>query len=135
MEMEAHQKLDLPVDIKCCSEIQLAFRNSDQYPGTVALELARSVDKTAYLLPYGLYLRALFYNRVLFKQAGIAAAPKTMDEFRDDSKKIAALPGKSGYCLRGGPGGLNAWIMFGAAMAGNNVFFTPGGVSTLEDPW
>jgi hypothetical protein len=39
MEMEAHQKLDLPVDIKCCSEIQLAFRNSDQYPGTVALEL------------------------------------------------------------------------------------------------
>jgi hypothetical protein len=29
----------LPVDIKCCSEIQLAFRNSDQYPGTVALEL------------------------------------------------------------------------------------------------
>ena len=99
-----------------------------------ALQLARSVDETAYLLPYGLYLRALFYNKVLFKQAGIAAPPRTMDEFRADSKKIAALPGKSGYCLRGGPGGLNAWIMFGAAMAGNNAFFTPGGVSTLEDP-
>jgi multiple sugar transport system substrate-binding protein len=99
-----------------------------------ALEMARSVDRTAYLLPYGLYLRALLYNKVLFKQAGIAAPPKTMDEFREDSKKIAALPGKSGYCLRGGPGGLNAWIMFGAAMAGNNTFFSSNGVSTLEDP-
>ena len=99
-----------------------------------ALEMARAVDKTAYLLPYGLYLRALFYNRLLFKQAGIAAPPKTMDEFRDDSRKIAALPGKYGYCLRGGPGGLNAWLMFGAAMAGNNVFFNAAGASTLEEP-
>jgi multiple sugar transport system substrate-binding protein len=98
-----------------------------------ALELARSVDKTAYLFPYGFYLRALFYNKVLFKQAGIAAPPKTMDEFRDDAKKIAALPGKSGYCLRGGPGGLNAWVMFGAAMAGNNTFFRPDDTSTLTD--
>jgi multiple sugar transport system substrate-binding protein len=99
-----------------------------------ALEIARAVDKTAYLLPYGLYLRALFYNKMLFKQAGIAAPPKTMDEFHEDAKKIAALPGKSGYCLRGGPGGLNAWIMFGAAMAGNNIFFKPDGSSTLADP-
>src|SRR5271167_4179784 len=75
------------------------------------MEMARLVDNTAYMLPYGLYLRALFYNKILFKQAGIAAPPKTMDEFRADAKKIAALPGKSGYCLRGGPGGLNAWIM------------------------
>jgi multiple sugar transport system substrate-binding protein len=97
-----------------------------------AMQMARSVDNTAYLIPYGLYLRALFYNKVLFKQAGIAAAPKTMDEFREDAKKISALPGKSGYCLRGGPGGLNAWIMFGAAMAGNNTFFRPDGTSTLS---
>jgi multiple sugar transport system substrate-binding protein len=98
-----------------------------------ALAMARSVDKTAYLIPYGLYLRALFYNKVLFKQAGIGAAPKTMVEFREDAKKISALPGKAGYCLRGGPGGLNAWIMFGAAMAGNNIFFRPDGTSTLSD--
>jgi multiple sugar transport system substrate-binding protein len=99
-----------------------------------ALEVARAVDKTAYMLPYGLYLRALFYNKDLFKQAGIAAPPKTLDEFREDSRKISALPGKSGYCLRGGPGGLNAWVIFGAALAGNNVFFKPDGTSTFEDP-
>jgi multiple sugar transport system substrate-binding protein len=99
-----------------------------------ALGMARAVNKTAYLLPYGLYLRALVYNKVLFKQAGIAEPPKTLDEFRAVAKRISSLPGKSGYCLRGGPGGLNAWIMFGASLAGNNVFFTPQGTSTLSDP-
>lgn len=99
-----------------------------------SLEMARAVDKTAYTFPYGLYMRALFYNKILFKQAGIAAPPKTMEEFRDDAKKISALPGKYGYCLRGGPGGLNSWIMFDAALAGNNVFFRPDGTSTLTDP-
>jgi multiple sugar transport system substrate-binding protein len=99
-----------------------------------ALEMARGVDHTAYLLPYGLYLRALFYNKTLFKQAGIAAPPKTMDEFHEDARKIALLPGKSGYCLRGGPGGLNGWVMFQAAMAGSNVFFNPDGTSTMASP-
>ena len=70
----------------------------------------------------------------MFKQAGIAEPPKTLEEFRADARKISSLPGKYGYCLRGGPGGLNAWIMFGASLAGNNVFFTPQGTSTLTDP-
>jgi len=39
IKMEAHQKLDPPVDIKCCTAIQLAIRNADPYPGTVSLEL------------------------------------------------------------------------------------------------
>ena len=99
-----------------------------------ALEIARAVDHTAYLMPYGLYLRALLYNKALFRQAGVSAPPKTMDEFREVAKKISALPGKYGYCLRGGPGGLNAWIMFGASFAGNNAFFRPDGTSTLTDP-
>jgi hypothetical protein len=46
MEMEAHQKLEPPVDIKCCSEIQLAIQNTDQYPGTISLELIL-IDRTA----------------------------------------------------------------------------------------
>jgi multiple sugar transport system substrate-binding protein len=98
------------------------------------LEVARAFDHTAYLLPYGIYLRAMLYNKVLFKQAGISELPHTMDEFREAAKKISALPGKSGYCLRGGTGGLNAWIMFGAGMAGTNTFFNADGSSTLNDP-
>ncbi len=108
----------------------------DQTAGLNArtLELARYVDHTAYTLPYGFYLRALFYNKVLFKQAGIDAPPATLDDFAADAKKLSALPGKSGYCLRGGPGGLNAWMMFDATAAGSDSFFKPDGTSTLSDP-
>ena len=99
-----------------------------------ALEMGRYVDRTAYTLPYGFYLRAMFYNKALFKQAGIAEPPKTLDEFAADAKAISALPGKSGYCLRGGPGGLNGWMMFGATEAGSDQFFKEDGTSTLTDP-
>lgn len=99
-----------------------------------AMEMARAVDKTAYLIPYGMYLRAMLYNKSMFNQAGVKSPPKTLEEFHEVAKKISAMPGKYGYCLRGGPGGLNAWVMFGATMAGNNQFFTPDGKSTLTDP-
>ena len=46
-----------------------------------ALEMGRYVKKTAYALPYGFYLRALFYNKKLFKEAGVAGPPKTLDDF------------------------------------------------------
>jgi len=39
LEMEAHDRLDQPIDLRCCREIQVAIWNADQYPGTVALEL------------------------------------------------------------------------------------------------
>ena len=99
-----------------------------------ALQMGRYVKNTAYALPYGFYLRALFYNKTLFKAAGLDGPPKTMDEFATDAKKIASLPGKSGYCLRGGPGGLNGWVMFGATAAGSNQFFKDDGTSTFTDP-
>jgi multiple sugar transport system substrate-binding protein len=76
----------------------------------------------------------MFYNKNLFKQAGIAEPPKTMEEFTEDAKKISAIPGKYGYCLRGGPGGLNGWVMFGAGMNGDNAFFKEDGTSTFTEP-
>ncbi|MBC2775398.1 sugar ABC transporter substrate-binding protein [Rhizobium sp. AQ_MP] len=97
-----------------------------------ALELGRDVKDTAYMLPYGFYLRAMFYNKKLLEEAGVTELPKTMDEFAEASKKVSALPGKYGYCLRGGPGGLNGWVMFGASMAGSNEFFTEDGTSTFN---
>ena len=99
-----------------------------------ALQMGRYVKNTAYGLPYGFYLRALFYNKKLFAQAGVAGPPKTLDEFAAAAKKISAIPGKSGYCLRGGPGGLNGWMMFGAIMNGSPSFFKEDGSSTIGDP-
>lgn len=99
-----------------------------------ALQMGRYVKDTAYAIPYGFYLRAMFYNKKLFKEAGVSGPPKTLDEFMEAAKKVSALPGKSGYCLRGGPGGLNGWMMFGATTNGDNTFFKPDGTSTMADP-
>jgi multiple sugar transport system substrate-binding protein len=76
----------------------------------------------------------MFYNKKLFEQAGVKEPPKTLEEFEEAAKKVSAIPGKYGYCLRGGPGGLNGWMMFGATMAGDNTFFKPDGTSTVNDP-
>ncbi|KQV33319.1 MULTISPECIES: sugar ABC transporter substrate-binding protein [unclassified Rhizobium] len=101
-----------------------------------ALELGRDVKDTAYMLPYGFYLRAMFYNKKIFAEAGVDGPPKTMDEFLAASEKISKLPGKYGYCLRGGPGGLNGWMMFGATMAGDNTYFNEDGTSKFsEEGW
>ncbi len=37
--MEAHQDFSLPINLDCCSRIQVAVRNADRYPRTVSLEL------------------------------------------------------------------------------------------------
>jgi len=37
--MEAHQRLDQPIDLNCCTEVQVEVRNADRYPGTVSIEL------------------------------------------------------------------------------------------------
>ena len=98
------------------------------------LDMARYAGGKAYGLPYGFYLRAMFYNKKLLAEAGVDHPPATMDEFMEASRKVSALPGKYGYCLRGGPGGLNGWIMFAATMNGTNEFFTEDGKSRLNEP-
>lgn len=99
-----------------------------------ALEMARFVDDTAYMLPYGFYLRAMFYNKKLLAEAGVENPPTTLAEFRAAAEAVSALEGKYGYCLRGGPGGLNGWMMFGASNTGSDAFFNETGASTLDSP-
>lgn len=99
-----------------------------------ALDMGRYAGGTAYTIPYGFYLRAMFYNKKLLSEAGVDGPPKTMDDFMEASMKVSALDGKYGYCLRGGPGGLNGWIMFGATMNGTNEFFTEDGKSRVNEP-
>ena len=48
--MEAHQKLDAPMDLGCCSAMDLVVQNGDRHEGTIALELwvrKRPDDKSA----------------------------------------------------------------------------------------
>ena len=99
------------------------------------LDMGRQTDgESARMIPYGFYLRAMFYNKKLLKEAGVDTPPETMEAFMAAAKAVSALDGKSGYCLRGGPGGLNGWIMMAAAMNGDNTFFDEEGKSMLNKP-
>ncbi|HZF33941.1 MAG TPA: sugar ABC transporter substrate-binding protein, partial [Candidatus Angelobacter sp.] len=98
------------------------------------LQFGRVVKNTAYMIPYGFYIRAMFYNKKLFEQAGLSGPPQTLDEFMTDAQKISAIPGKSGYCLRGSKGGFSGWYMFMATMNGKGDWFTQDGTSTFNEP-
>ncbi|WP_420006001.1 ABC transporter substrate-binding protein [Arenibacterium sp. LLYu02] len=87
-----------------------------------------------HMVPYGFYLRAMFYNKKLLAEAGVDTPPATMEDFMAASAAVSKLDGKSGYCLRGGPGGLNGWVMMAAAMNGTNEFFTEDGKSRMNEP-
>lgn len=112
----------------------------DQWSGTKditerALQFGSAVNDTPYAIPYGFYIRAMFWNKKLFKEAGLDRAPDNLDEFVSFSKKIADLGGgKAGYCLRGGPGGANGYSMFMQTMAGTNAYFDADGKSTFNGP-
>ena len=47
LQMEAHQKLETPVALSCCSKVQIEIANADRYPGTVSLELVLSDSESA----------------------------------------------------------------------------------------
>jgi multiple sugar transport system substrate-binding protein len=61
------------------------------------------VGGTAYGIPLLASVRALFYNKDLFKQAGITSPPRTWDELRADAIKIKQKTGKVGYGMPMGP--------------------------------
>lgn len=74
------------------------------YPGPLA---TNSYQGHYYGLPLDTNTRILFYNKALFKEAGIAAAPKTFEDFQAACQKIKALGKKSVYCYA--EGGTGAW--------------------------
>ena len=58
-----------------------------------------------------------------------------MADFMEASKKISALGGgKTGYCLRGGPGATNGYMMMMANEYGSNEWFDKDGNAFLDKP-
>ena len=98
------------------------------------LQFGRVVKNTAFEIPYGFYIRAMFYNKKLFAQAGIDHPPATIDEFLADSKKISQIPGKYGFCLRGAKGGFSGWQYFLLTQMGRPDWFEKDGTSTFNSP-
>jgi multiple sugar transport system substrate-binding protein len=111
----------------------------DQWDNTAQLtdaarEFGSVIAGKTHMIPYGFYLRAMFWNKQLFEEAGLDRPPETMDEFMAFSKKIAQQGGKYGYCLRGGPGATNGYIMMMLNFLGENKYFDEKGQSTLDNP-
>jgi multiple sugar transport system substrate-binding protein len=75
--------------------------------------------------------RALFYNKTLFKKAGIANPPKTWAEFEQDAKKIAAT-GVAGYAEPLGPE--EAQAEFSIWMFNNGGSWKENGQWTINSP-
>lgn len=102
--------------------------------GDRARQFGSTVKDTQYMIPYGYYINAMFYNKKLFAEAGIAAPPATMDEFAAAAEKISALGnGKYGFCLRGGAGAFTTIQQFMNNMNGKPGWFNADGTSTFSE--
>ena len=102
--------------------------------GDRAKEFGSTVKNTQYMIPYGYYINAMFYNKKLFAEAGLSGPPQTMEEFAADAKKISELGnGKYGYCLRGGPGAFGSIQQFLNNMNGKPGYFNEDGTSTFNE--
>jgi multiple sugar transport system substrate-binding protein len=102
--------------------------------GDRAKEFGSTVKNTQFMIPYGYYINAMFYNKKLFAEAGISGPPQTMEEFAAAAQKISALGnGKYGYCLRGGPGAFGSIQQFLNNMNGKPGYFNEDGTSTFNE--
>jgi len=109
-------------------------------PGS--MELARIYDDRPMFVPYGYFIRALFYNTQMLADAGVESPPETLDEFIAAVMQVSEnLPDSYGYCMRGGRGGFVGWWLFISAMTGssewwdeegNSVFNTPEGIAAIQ---
>ncbi len=69
--------------------------------GDRAKQFGSTVDDKQYMIPYGYYLNALFWNKKLFKEAGLDGPPATLDDFVDvleedrrHSRQVRLLPAR-----------------------------------------
>jgi multiple sugar transport system substrate-binding protein len=90
------------------------------------------VDGQAYGVPLLASVRALFYNKDLFKQAGISSPPRTWDELRADALKIKQKTGKVGYGMPMGPE--EAQAEFSLFALGNGGGWKQGGKWAINQP-
>ncbi|WP_328465238.1 ABC transporter substrate-binding protein [Streptomyces sp. NBC_00448] len=79
------------------------FTVSQQADFIPSLAQAGSVDRTQYGLPWASSSRMFFYNKDLFKHAGIYKAPRTWDDLAADAKLLKADGVKVPYGLPLGP--------------------------------
>src|SRR5919108_1875242 len=88
-------------------------------------------EGTQYGIPFVGSVRGLFYNKDIFRKAGIKEPPKTWDELRDTAAKISAQ-GETGYGMPLGPE--EAQAEFSLFMWGNGGDWVDGDTWTITKP-
>lgn len=66
------------------------------FPGIWA---TNEIEGVAYGVPWYVDTRLLFYRSDLFARAGVARPPRSWEEWRDDMRRIKALPGGDHYAM------------------------------------
>jgi multiple sugar transport system substrate-binding protein len=94
-----------------------------------------TVNGQLHAVPVDIDASALFYNKDLFRRAGIKHPPTNFKEILADAKKITALGnGIHGFYMSGGCGGCNAYTFLPLVWASGGDFVTKDGKkSTLSN--
>ncbi|MER9756456.1 extracellular solute-binding protein [Mesorhizobium sp. M0166] len=122
----ARDKLVAPAPDAVAGEVKSAWP-----AGVVS---AASVGGTLYGIPNEIDVYALNYNKELFKQAGIAAAPKTWSELKDAAQKLTRKDaGQQGF------GMINSWAAgvvhpFASLLVSNGGELVKDGKPMLDSP-
>ncbi|GAA0178357.1 sugar ABC transporter substrate-binding protein [Clostridium sediminicola] len=99
-----------------------------------SLKLGRQYKDTQYILPYGLFIRGMFYRADWLEESNLPV-PKTYDELFQTAKKITdSSSNKYGYSFRGGKGAWTQLINILMSQAGKDNYFDENGKSVLRDP-
>ncbi len=98
------------------------------------IEAGSIYKNTLYTLPYGFYIRAMFYNKKMFADKKLQP-PRTLADFDRAIKLLTdASKNQYGYCLRGARGIWDNVNYFVQGYAGSNDWFDDKGNSTLTQP-
>lgn len=109
------------------------WEGADQLTGST-MEFTKIYDDTSYFVPYGYFVRAMYYNKPLLAEAGYDAPPETWEEFNEMARAVSEIDGKYGYCLRGSTGGFVGWWLAVSAMTGADSWFNEDGTSIFDSP-
>lgn len=100
-----------------------------------SIDLASIYDDRPMFVPYGYFIRAMFYNNAMLEEAGVESPPETLDEFIAAVMQVSNnLDGRYGYCMRGGRGGFVGWWLFMSAMTGSSEWWDEDGNSIFNTP-
>lgn len=104
-----------------------------------SMELARMIKGQAHYVGFQVEPYALYYNKQLFAQAGIAAPPRDIDEFRNVALKLTdRAKNRYGYYALGGSGWQFqqwcSWMVNYGGLGVNNTLYDAQGKCILAGP-